>query len=159
MSVRTVTVFGGTGFLGRRIVGHLLAHGFSVRTASRHPGPDWKLFGRDDLHRQSVEADIHNERSVAQAIAGAYGVVNAVSLYVERGNETFNSVHVEAAKCVAAQARGAGVERLVHISGIGADAAAQSLYIRPITTLGDDAFEAHCARVTECCLAVVPFHV
>lgn len=130
MSVRTVTVFGGTGFLGRRIVGHLLAHGFSVRTASRHPGPDWKLFGRDDLHRQSVEADIHNERSVAQAIAGAYGVVNAVSLYVERGNETFNSVHVEAAKCVAAQARGAGVERLVHISGIGADAAAQSLYIR-----------------------------
>jgi len=84
VSVRTVTVFGGTGFLGRRIVGHLLAHGFSVRTASRHPGPDWKLFGRDDLHRQSVEADIHNERSVAHAIAGAYGVVNAVSLYVER---------------------------------------------------------------------------
>jgi uncharacterized protein YbjT (DUF2867 family) len=87
VSVRSVTVFGGTGFLGRRIVGHLLAHGFSVRTASRHPGPDWKLFGRDDLHRQSVEADIHNERSVAHAIAGAYGVVNAVSLYVERGNE------------------------------------------------------------------------
>jgi hypothetical protein len=42
----------------------LAAASFSVRTASRHPGPDWKLVGRDDLHRQSVEADIHNERSL-----------------------------------------------------------------------------------------------
>jgi uncharacterized protein YbjT (DUF2867 family) len=123
-------VFGGTGFLGHRIAGHLRTHGFSVRTASRHPDPDSKLFGRDDPQCQSVEADIRDERSVADAIAGAYGVVNAVSLYVERGNDTFNSIHVEAAKRVAAQAHRAGVERLVHMSGIGADAAAQSLYIR-----------------------------
>jgi NADH dehydrogenase len=64
------------------------------------------------------------------ALAGAYGVVNAVSLYVERGLETFHSVHVESAQRVAAQARRAGVERLVHLSGIGADAASPSPYIR-----------------------------
>ena len=55
---------------------------------------------------------------------------NAVSLYVEHGRETFDSVHVESAQRLAAQARRAGVERVAHVSGIGADAASQSLYIR-----------------------------
>ena len=63
-------------------------------------------------------------------MAGAYGVVNAVSLYVERGQQSFHSVHVESAQRVAAQARRAGTERVVHVSGIGADAVSQSLYIR-----------------------------
>jgi uncharacterized protein YbjT (DUF2867 family) len=130
MNDRTVTVLGGTGFLGRRIVRHLRAHGFCVRTASRHASRDRKLFGRHDPQLQPVEANIHEDRSIADAIAGAYGVVNAVSLYVERGNDTFHSVHVESAKRVAAQALSAGVERLVHVSGIGADATAQSIYIR-----------------------------
>jgi NADH dehydrogenase len=127
---RTVTVFGGTGFLGRRIVRHLRSRGFHVRIASRHPDQGHSQFGPDDLQIQSVEANIHDERSVANALAGAFGVVNAVSLYVEHGQETFHSVHVESAQRVAAQARRAGVERLVHISGIGADAASQSRYIR-----------------------------
>jgi uncharacterized protein YbjT (DUF2867 family) len=52
------------------------------------------------------------------------------SLYVEHGQETFHSVHVESAQRVAAQAHRAGVKRLVHISGIGADAASPSRYIR-----------------------------
>src|ERR1700682_4211151 len=127
---RTVTVFGGTGFLGRRIVRHLRSRGFPVRIASRHPDQGHGQFGPDDPRLQSVVADIHDERSVADALAGAYGVVNAVSLYVEHGQETFHSVHVESAQRVAAQARRAGVERLIHISGIGADAASQSRYIR-----------------------------
>ena len=127
---RTVTVFGGTGFLGRRIVRYLRSHGFPVRTASRHPDRGHRLFGPDDPQLQSVWADIHDERSVADALAGAYGVVNAVSLYVEHGQETFHSVHVESAQRVAAQAHRAGVKRLVHISGIGADAASPSRYIR-----------------------------
>ena len=93
-------------------------------------GPGARLFGPDDPQLQSIEANIHDERSVADALAGAYGVVNAVSLYVEHGQETFHSVHVEVAQRVAAQARRAGVERLVHVSGIGADAASPSLYIR-----------------------------
>ena len=126
----TVTVFGGTGFLGRRIVRHLRSRGFPVRIASRHPDQGHRLFGPDDPQLQSVGANIHDERSVADALAGAYGVVNAVSLYVEHGQETFHSVHVESAQRVAAQAHRAGVDRLIHISGIGADAASQSRYIR-----------------------------
>jgi uncharacterized protein YbjT (DUF2867 family) len=126
---RTVTVFGGTGFLGRRIVRHLRDHQFSVRIASRHPDRAHRQFGSDDPLLQSIKANIHDERSVADAVDGAYGVINAASLYIEHGQETFHSVHVEAAQRVAAQGRRAGVERLVHVSGIGADAASQSRYI------------------------------
>ncbi len=127
---RTVAVFGGTGFLGRRVVRHLRKRGFSVRIASRHPDRGAGLFALDDSQLQSVEADINDEQSVARAVAGAYAVVNAVSLYVEHGTETFNSLHVECAQRLATQARKAGVERLVHVSGIGADVASPSLYVR-----------------------------
>src|ERR1700724_91542 len=127
---RTVAVFGGTGFLGRRVVRHLRKREFSVRIASRHPDRGHRLFGLDDPQLQSIEANIQDERSVADALAGAYGVVNAVSLYVEHGQETFHSVHVESAQRVAAQAHRAGVERLVYGLGIGADASSPPRYIR-----------------------------
>ena len=128
---RIVTVFGGAGFLGRRIVRHLRDREFPVRIASRHPDRGHSQLGRDDDPQlRSVYADIHGERSVADALAGAYAVVNTVSLYVERGQETFHSVHVESAERVATQAHQAGVKRLVHLSGIGADPASQSRYIQ-----------------------------
>lgn len=126
---RTVAVFGGTGFRGRRVVRHLRKRGFSVRIASRHPDRSDTMFAVDDPQLQSVEADIHDEQSVARALAGAYGVVNAVSLYIEHGRETFHSLHVECAQQLATQACHAGVERLIHVSGIGADAASPSLYV------------------------------
>jgi uncharacterized protein YbjT (DUF2867 family) len=121
-----ITVFGGTGFLGRRITRHLHDNGFAVRIASRRPKPS----GDHDPRLQSIAADIHDERSIASAVAGAFGVVNAVSLYVERGKDTFHAVHVAAAERLANEARKAGVERLVQISGVGADAQSTSLYIR-----------------------------
>ena len=88
---RIVTVFGGTGFLGRRVVRHLRKREFSVRVASRHPDRGHTRFGLDDPQLQSVEANIHDERSVAEALVGAYGVVNAVSLYVEHDRRLFIS--------------------------------------------------------------------
>ena len=130
MNNRIVTVFGGTGFLGHRVARHLRKQGLSIRVASRHPDRGRGLFGREDPQLQSVAADIHDDSSVADALAGAYGAVNAVSLYVEHGRETFHSVHVESAARVGAQARRAGVERLAHVSGIGSDPASRSLYIR-----------------------------
>jgi uncharacterized protein YbjT (DUF2867 family) len=130
MKDRTVTIFGGTGFLGRRIVRHLRAAGASVRIASRHPDRARAQFGNADPELEAIKADVHSEESVASAVADAFGVVNAVSLYIERGNETFHSVHVRAAERVASQAHRHGVERLTHVSGIGADAASRSPYIR-----------------------------
>ena len=132
MKDRTVTVFGGTGFLGRRIVRHLRAAGASVRIASRHPHRARAQFGNADPELKAIAADVHSDESVARAVADAFGVVNAVSLYIERGSETFHSVHVRAAERVANQARRQGVEQLVHVSGIGADAtSALALYPQP----------------------------
>ncbi len=128
MADRIVTVFGGTGFLGRRVVRHLRGQSLPVRIASRHPERVPSLSEGSAL--QSIRADINDEAAVAAAVAGAYGLVNAVSLYLERGTETFHALHVKAAERLARQARLAGVERLVHISGIGADAKSNSLYIR-----------------------------
>ena len=118
MANRIVTVFRGTGFLGRRIVRHMTSQDFSVRIASRHP----EGFG--------LRADIRDEGAVQAAIAGAYGVVNAVILYRESGTETFQALHVKAAGQLAGQAKRAGVERFIHVSGIGADPNSRSSYIR-----------------------------
>jgi NADH dehydrogenase len=130
MTSRKVTVFGGTGFLGRRVVGNLLDHGFEVRAASRHPERAAQVFCKRTPGLQVVGADVGDDRSVISAVAGAFAVVNAVSLYVERGSDTFRSMHVEAAARVAKHSRGSGVQRLVHVSGIGADTQSHSSYIR-----------------------------
>src|ERR1700746_3688287 len=119
-----VTVFGGTGFVGRRVVRHLSESGATAHVASRHPG---RAEG-DDV--KQVAANAHDERSVEAAVAGADGVVNAISLYVEHGRDTFHSVHVGAAARIARAARRAGTKRFVHLSGIGADVGSPSPYIR-----------------------------
>jgi len=80
MADRIVTVFGGTGFLGRHVVRHVLGRNLLVRIASRHPELPPGLSQGTAL--QSIVADVNDEAAVAAAVAGAFGVVNAVSLYV-----------------------------------------------------------------------------
>ena len=114
MADRILTVFGGTGYLGRRVVRHLAGQGLSARIGSRHPE---RAKGSG---LQSIRADIQDEDAVEATVAGDHGVVRAVSLYLERGTETFQALHVKAAEQLARLASPAGVERLVHVSGIGA---------------------------------------
>lgn len=123
------TVFGGSGFLGRRIVKHLLDHGTAVRAASRHS----TRARHEQVHGGSfsaVKADILDQEQVAAAVSGASTVINAVSLYTEHGDVTFERVHVEAASRVAAAARDAGAVRYIQISGIGSNPRSASTYIR-----------------------------
>ncbi|MCK1735900.1 complex I NDUFA9 subunit family protein [Bradyrhizobium sp. 138] len=127
---QTIAVFGGTGFLGRRVVVHLLNHGFSVRAASRHPMSGKVVFRDMPSGLELVRADIGDDASISATVAGVFGVVNAVSLYLERSTQTFHAVHVDAAAQLAKCSRESGVARLVHISGIGADATSSSRYIR-----------------------------
>jgi uncharacterized protein YbjT (DUF2867 family) len=119
-----VTVFGGTGFLGKQVVRSALAHDLPVRTVSRHGEP------AESFNVEAVTADIGDDRSVAAAVSGSSAVVNAVSLYVEKSHLSFNSVHVDGAARVARIAQQAGVRHLVHVSGIGADPRSASAYIR-----------------------------
>jgi uncharacterized protein YbjT (DUF2867 family) len=127
----TVTVFGGTGFLGRRLVRRLVAEGASVRVAVRHPEAARTALGPAGQEAVTVlRADVRDRVSVAAAIAAADAVVNAVSAYVETAGATFDAVHVHGAETVALEAAAAGVGRLVLVSGIGANANSGSRYIR-----------------------------
>jgi uncharacterized protein YbjT (DUF2867 family) len=127
---RIVTVFGGTGFLGRRIVKRLLERDFTVRAASRHPARVATLFSSNARVPEAVDADILNASTLAPAIAGSNAIVNAVSLYIEHGTaQTFERVHVKAAADLAAAAHGE-VDQFIQISGIGSDAQSDSTYIK-----------------------------
>jgi uncharacterized protein YbjT (DUF2867 family) len=126
-----VVVFGGSGFLGRRLVHRLTAEGMTVRVAVRHPDParvELRSIGLDRV--TVVPAYVRDQASVAAAIAGADAVVNAVSAYVEKAGVTFEAVHVRGAENVAREAVAAGVARLVLVSGVGADPDSSSPYIR-----------------------------
>jgi NADH dehydrogenase len=126
----TVSVFGGTGFLGRRLVRRLATEGVTVRVAVRHPERARGL-GAAGLDRVTVLcADVRDQASVAAAVAGAEAVVNAVSAYVEKDGVTFEAVHEQGAKTLAQESAAAGVARFVLVSGIGADPESGSSYIR-----------------------------
>ena len=122
----SVTVFGGTGYLGRHIVRRLMQNGCSVRVAVRHPQPD--LFQDTGNVVQQTQADVTDKNAVADAVQGVDGVVNSVGLYVETGEASFDAIHIKGAREVALQAATAGAP-LVHISGIGADTESASRYV------------------------------
>jgi uncharacterized protein YbjT (DUF2867 family) len=126
----TVCVFGGSGFLGRRLVQRLVAESMTVRIAVRHPDRARGALVAADMQQVSYcFADVLDRSSVADAVAGADAVVNTVSAYVEKGNASFAAVHERGAETLARESAAAGVARLVLVSGIGADPAAQSAYI------------------------------
>jgi uncharacterized protein YbjT (DUF2867 family) len=127
----TVVVFGGGGFLGRRLVDRLTANGMTVSVAVRHPDVARSALRSIGCDRATViQADVRDHNSVAEALAGADAVVNAVSAYVEKGRVTFEDVHVKGAEKVARQAAAAGIARLVLVSGIGADPKSRFPYIQ-----------------------------
>lgn len=140
-----VTVFGGTGFLGRRIVDALLARDVTVRVAARHP---MRSEGGTAVDRRvPVHADLRDPHSVRAALDGADAAVNAVSLYVESRDATYRAIHVDGAGHLARAAAEAGLHRLVHISGIGSDTRSTSGYIRA-RGQGEDAVRAQFAGAT-----------
>jgi len=127
----TVTVFGGTGFLGRRLVRRLADEGATLRIAVRSADRARSILRAADLDRITVfRADVRDHASIAAAVAGVDAVVNAVSAYVEKPGVTFESVHEQGAKTLAQESAAAGVARLVLVSGIGADPESRSPYIR-----------------------------
>ncbi|MDX1710750.1 MAG: complex I NDUFA9 subunit family protein [Rhodovibrionaceae bacterium] len=123
--MKLVTVFGGTGYLGRRVAERFGEAGWSVRIAARHPPRQGQL----PAHCTAQIADIRNARDVAVALEGAACAVNAVSAYVERGGISYEDVHVAGASLLAQACASAGLSALIHVSGIGADAGARSRYI------------------------------
>ena len=114
-----ITVFGGTGFIGRHLVALLLQSGETVRLAVRHPHRI-KLATGATSSAAIVQADILDETSVGSAIVGADAVFNLVGMLTETSTQTYRAIHVEGARRVALAAQRHGVMRLIHISALGA---------------------------------------
>jgi uncharacterized protein YbjT (DUF2867 family) len=128
---RSVTIFGGTGFIGRYVVKHLAARDVRVRAGTRKTerGMFLKPMGRVG-QIVPVPANLRHEGSLRQAMEGADGVVIAVGVLAESGRQTFRTMHVDGPGRIARLAREMGVGRLVHVSAIGADANSTSAYGR-----------------------------
>lgn len=127
MKDRLVTLFGGSGFIGRYAAQALLKAGARVRFAERDPRRAFFLRPLGALGQtQFVAADIRRPDTIARAVEGADAVVNLVGVF---GRE-MAKVHVDGARAVATAAAGAGVEALVHISALGADATSPAAYAK-----------------------------
>jgi len=126
-----VTVFGGSGFVGRYVVQHLAHQGHRVRAAVRRPVLAEFLRTYGDVGQvQPVQANVRDDRSVAAAVHGADAVINLVGLMYESGKQRFADVHAVGAGRVARAAAAAGVRRMVQVSAIGADPGSTAEYAR-----------------------------
>ncbi len=126
-----VTVFGGSGFVGKQAVRQLAKAGWRIRVAVRNPAKAYAMRLHGDVGQiDIVQANVRNPESVRRALEGATAAVNLVAVAHETGRQSFQALHVEGAQTVAEQARAAGVSRLVHVSALGADANSPSKYAR-----------------------------
>lgn len=131
MARRLVTVFGGSGFIGRHLVQRLAAEGWVVRVAVRDPEAAAFLKTMGDVGQVvPIAADVTHERSVAAAVQGAQAVINLVGILYEKGGASFKAIHAEGAARVAAAAKAAGAEHFLHMSALGADKTSDSAYAR-----------------------------
>lgn len=131
VSGKLVTVFGGSGFVGRYVVRALAKRGWRVRAAMRRPdlaGHLQPLGAVGQIH--AVQANLRYAGSVARACDGADAVINLVAILAESGPQTFEAVHKFGARAVAQAASDEGISNVVHVSAIGADGSSPSSYAR-----------------------------
>jgi uncharacterized protein YbjT (DUF2867 family) len=127
---RLVTVFGGSGFIGRHVVRALARQGWRVRVAVRRPDLANFLQPLGGVGQiMSVQANLRYPGSIQAALAGADAIVNATGIQRQRGWQNFEAVHVFGPSEMARAATREGIAHFIHISGIGADAESPNAYI------------------------------
>jgi uncharacterized protein YbjT (DUF2867 family) len=128
---KLVTVFGGSGFVGRHTVRALAREGWRVRVAVRRPdlaGHVQPMGNVGQIH--PIQANLRYPDSVRAAVQGADAVVNLVGILAPSGRQTFDAVHTKGAGAVAQAAAEAGIARLVHVSALGSDPRSNSSYAK-----------------------------
>jgi uncharacterized protein YbjT (DUF2867 family) len=153
----SITVFGGTGFIGRHLVPLLVRSGATVRVAVRDRRRV-QVTNKSDEEAEYIQADLLDDVAVGAAITGTGAVVNLVGILTETPNQTYRAIHVEGARRVALAAKRHGVMRLIHTSALGAspvspavsdrtkaegelavrEAFLQATIVRPSLTFGED---------------------
>lgn len=128
---KLVTVFGASGFIGRHIVQALAKRGYRVRAAVRRPDLATHLQPLGAPGQiMPVQANLRYRWSIERAVIGADAVVNAVGILAPSGKQTFDAVQAFGPRAIAEAARAAGIDRVTHVSAIGADADSKSAYAR-----------------------------
>ncbi len=127
---KLVTIFGGAGFVGRYIARRMAKEGWRVRVAGRRPNESMhvKPYGAPG-QVEPVFCNIRDDQSVRAAMQGADAVVNCVGIADQHGRQTFDAVQAEGAGRIARIAADMGVDRLVHLSAIGASTDSASKYL------------------------------
>ena len=124
-----ITVFGGSGFVGSQVVQDLARRGWRIRVAVRRPDRAYKLQTSGHVGQiQAVRCDATDPAQVEAALAGADAAINLIGILYEGGGRSFKALHVDAARNIAAACAAAGVDRLVHISAVGANPESASRY-------------------------------
>lgn len=128
---KLVTIYGGSGFLGRYIARRLAGNGWRVRVAVRRPNEALHVKPYGVVGQvEPVLCNIRDDASVRAVMQGADAVVNCVGTFERRGKNNFDAVQHEGAERIARIAAQEGVSRLVHVSAIGADEESESTYAR-----------------------------
>jgi uncharacterized protein YbjT (DUF2867 family) len=128
---RLVTVFGGSGFLGRHVTRALAKRGWRVRAAVRRPDLAFHLQPLGGVGQvTAVQANLRYPESVEAALRGADAAINLVGVLTPRGRQTYEAVQAYGAETVADAVKAAGIARFAHVSAIGADPESPSAYGR-----------------------------
>jgi uncharacterized protein YbjT (DUF2867 family) len=126
-----VTVFGGSGFLGRYVVQALARAGCRIKVAVRRPDLALHLQPLGSIGQIAlIQANVRDDQSVSEALRGADAAVNLVGILQPKGRQNFRAIHVEGAERIAKAARERGARALVHVSAIGASRLSNSAYAR-----------------------------
>lgn len=127
MTVKTVCVLGGSGFVGSSIVAKLDAAGYQVKVLSRRREAGKHLFLLPNV--QVVETDVMNNHALKEALKGADAVINLIGILHESGKATFEEMHHQLPRRVAQICESLGIERLLHMSALQASSNAPSQYL------------------------------
>ena len=130
-SAKLVTVFGGSGFIGRYVVQALAKRGHRIRVAVRRPDLAGHVQPLGMVGQiKPIQANLRYRWSVDRAVEGADAVVNLVGILAEGGRQTFDAVQAFGPRAIGEAARAAGISNVVHVSAIGADQPSTIGYLR-----------------------------
>src|SRR6202023_3899432 len=128
---RLVTVFGGSGFVGRHVVRALARRGWRIRVASRRPDLAFHLQPLGDVGQiHAVQANVRHPQSIAHALRDAQAAINLVGILHESGAQRFDAIHHLGAQSIAKAAKQAGTDIYAQMSAIGADPSGSSVYAK-----------------------------
>ena len=153
-AAKLVTIYGGSGFLGRQIARVMAAQGWRIRVAVRRPNESGvvRTYGAPG-QIEPVPCNVRDDLSVLACMSDADAVINCVGILVREGKNTFEAIHDEAAGRIARIAAETGIKQFVHVSALGADAASPSRSAGSLSTAINEVVRAKPAKIIRfiCC--------